>query len=498
MLKKLFCLIMLGCSVQSFSQVKQVARLELEENDDESGNVSVMGDHGFIAHAWGDKSDGMQAYHIVHYSPDLKVLHKQQVQIPKRFSLQQDIVAPDYSKVILLFTGPKDDFMVVTYLPDGKVSTSEGRLPVGIYIRHVVVLENTLFIRGVLKRKHMLLKLDIRTGKYAELQKLTDKTLSFYDMESMPENDLVIVPYTLGKKITEERFFLSFLDENGEKKFDDFHVKADPGKYPLNGSITWLSADHFIIVGSFSNDADRLASGIYLADVQKGKIKYIKYHLFAEMKNFFTYLSKNQQQRVEKKVERKSKKGKENALDVLITSHPVFEHQGNYVYIGEVYYPTYRQEPYTTTGPNGTMVTSYRSVFDGYQYSHAVITAMSPSGEKLWDHCFSMWLFHKPYKPQKNIRVLINGDEIQMLFSTGSSVSSAVVKGKEMSEKNYDRIEGMNEGDKTRWTGVTKTEYWYENYFLTYGWQKIKNTDEKGSKKRKVFFVSKLQFKEQE
>jgi hypothetical protein len=56
----------------------------------------------------------------------------------------------------------------------------------------------------------------------------------------------------------------------------------------------------------------------------------------------------------------------------------------------------------------------------------------------------------------------------------------------------------MNEGDKTRWTGVTKTEYWYENYFLTYGWQKIKNTDEKGSKKRKVFFVSKLQFKEQE
>jgi hypothetical protein len=301
---------MLGCSVQSFSQVKQVARLELEENDDESGNVSVMGDHGFIAHAWGDKSDGMQAYHIVHYSPDLKVLHKQQVQIPKRFSLQQDIVAPDYSKVILLFTGPKDDFMVVTYLPDGKVTTSEGRLPVGIYIRHVVVLENTLFIRGVLKRKHMLLKLDIRTGKYAELQKLTDKTLSFYDMESMPENDLVIVPYTLGKKITEERFFLSFLDENGEKKFDDFHVKADPGKYPLNGSITWLSADHFIIVGSFSNDADRLASGIYLADVQKGKIKYIKYHLFAEMKNFFTYLSKNQQQRVEKKVERKSKKGK--------------------------------------------------------------------------------------------------------------------------------------------------------------------------------------------
>ena len=54
-----------------------------------------------------------------------------------------------------------------------------------------------------------------------------------------------------------------------------------------------------------------------------------------------------------------------------------------------------------------------------------------------------------------------------------------------------DYIKSSNENEKATYT-TSGAEYWYDNYFLIYGSQSLKNQEDKS--RRKVFFVNKVLF----
>lgn len=84
---------------------------------------------------------------------------------------------------------------------------------------------------------------------------------------------------------------------------------------------------------------------------------------------------------------------------------------------------------------------------------------------------------------------------MKLLYCTGKNIKAVHVTNGVISEKNYGEIETEKEGDVIKWTGQTNSVYWYDNYFLVFGRQKIKNKEnEDGKKKRTVFFLSKISF----
>src|SRR5688572_18206957 len=116
-------------------------------------------------------------------------------------------------------------------------------------------------------------------------------------------------------------------------------------------------------------------------------------------------MNEKQQEKIEKKKEKKEASGEELNLSFYVTVHDITVKDGEYFFLGEFYYPTYRTESYTTMGANGTMVTHYRRVFDGYQYSHASVAGFDMSGKLLWSNTFEMWLNYKPFKVKQFIRM---------------------------------------------------------------------------------------------
>jgi len=107
-----------------------------------------------------------------------------------------------------------------------------------------------------------------------------------------------------------------------------------------------------------------------------------------------------------------------------------------YIFIGEAFYPTYRNETrmvtsYVNGRPSTTMQTTL--VFDH-------------DGEILFEH---------------------QTDEIKTNF----------------------------EGDKSKYS-FSEIENWYDNYFIAYGSQKIKNedTNNRNNKTRHVYFINKIKF----
>jgi hypothetical protein len=63
-----------------------------------------------------------------------------------------------------------------------------------------------------------------------------------------------------------------------------------------------------------------------------------------------------------------------------------------------------------------------------------------------------------------------------------------------LSEKTSAKINGSLDNDKVRFAS-SEIYFWYDNYFLSYGVQRIKNTkDDDVKRKRNVLFVNKITF----
>ncbi|HLG03662.1 MAG TPA: hypothetical protein VI731_08715, partial [Bacteroidia bacterium] len=368
-----------------------------------------------------------------------------------------------------------------------------GTLPPKFYVSSLSLLKSTLFVSGYMKKEQALVALNCITGK-SSIMALPGAGLrmSIQQMEPSEKEGILAVSILYGKKKLEKTFQVCFIGEDGKKVKEPLKLDKDPSKYILSASITWLSASNYIISGSYSVDKNYRSNGIYIAEFDNDQLKFIKYHNFADLKNFLDFLNKRQKEKLEKKVARKKSQGKEDLLDAFVITHPVFEHSGEFVLIGEIFFPTYRTETRVTYA-SGKAQTTYVTVFDGYQYSHATIIGMDMEGNKKWDHCFDMWLIYKPYSVIRNIREVHTGNDIRLFFSTGRILQSCVISTGKLTEKELGKIETEKEGDNVKWTGFTQSYYWYENYFICYGTQMIKNTeDKKVDRKRTVFFVSKI------
>ena len=208
-------------------------------------------------------------------------------------------------------------------------------------------------------------------------------------------------------------------------------------------------------------------------------------------------MPEKKQAKINAKKQKKKAQGKELEINYLMVSHDIMLINGTYLYVGEAYYPTYRTETYTSY-VNGKPVTRTRTVFDGYQYTHATIVGFNQQGEKLWDNTFEMWPSYKPYFRKKFITSSIEDDrKLNLLFSSRPEIKAMTFfsNGEVSKEEVYSFIETGSEKDKVKYS-YSNLEYWYGKYFLAHGRQLIKNKEEAiGNKKREVYFINKITYK---
>tara|TARA_R110000868_G_scaffold9097_5_gene46014 strand:+ start:20 stop:979 length:960 start_codon:yes stop_codon:yes gene_type:complete len=310
-------------------------------------------------------------------------------------------------------------------------------------------------------------------------------------------NEVYLFVQGINSKKSSEMFFLVLTDgkiKTPAQKIDktnDFNI--------ISISASKINDAEYIITGTYGEKSNYASVGLFFGKIENKKVDFLKFFNFLEFKDFLTYLPEKRQAKIERKKERKKKQGKEMTIDYNIASHNIIKTpEGNYIFLGEAFYPTYRTETYTTF-VNGQSVTQTRQVFDGYQYTHAMISKFSPKGELIWDRLFKMYASYKPFYIKRFITLYGDSENsLNMAFVDSKKINTKsinYINGEILKEENSDEIETGWEGDETK-KGITHMEYWYENYFIVYGNQVIKNKgDDKNKKgKRKVFFVSKVAY----
>lgn len=254
-------------------------------------------------------------------------------------------------------------------------------------------------------------------------------------------------------------------------------------------SILWVpDSDRYLLFGSYGERTT--TSGLFLGKLENEEFEIIQKYTFGEdFDSLLVAMPKLTQKWKNWLKKRAHKRGEKFELDLLTISHPITRlDDGGFLWVTELYHPTYRQVP--TTGANGTV--TYTSQFDGYQTSHAVLARIDSQGKLLWDRAFGMMPLEKPYFPKRFLTIKLSDDQVNFLYQRGRYMEdrSYDFAGKKLFESEQMQIL-TDEDEKASYSSKLDLKPWYGEYFIAAGYQKIKNKEDR-DKSRKVFSINKL------
>lgn len=496
--------ILLSTTFNSYCQDNKQLRIEFESKDGyENEEIHTFGKTGFILSSSATESEnGEKEWRYELYNSNLVSTKTNQIQLKKKFYNVVGFRNDNY--LFDLYKDKKNNFSFVSVKAEGlKIDQVEGKFPKKTIVSNMVVLKDKAFLNVRIKSKATIIIIDRETGSTSLVPiiigKYSSKKLQISRIQELENINEVLVFVKVQTKRKKNEMYLIRLNGDGEI-IDTILINEDIKENIISISGSNIADDEYIITGTYSRVNTTSSEGIFFGKLSKGKLEFLKFYTFTKMKEFFSYMSDKTKAKVEKKIEKKEKKGKELVLNYLIADHKVMQIGDDFLFLGEAYYPTYREERYTTTRVvNGVSktVTEYRTVFDGYQYTHATLSKFDKEGNMLWDQAFEMYPNHKPFYVKRFISISeLNNEKLELIFSNGGRIISKSFNfdGEVIEERKSESIQTVLSGDQVR-LSYSNINFWYDNYFLAYGHQVIKNKEDKTVKKKRiVFFIARIEF----
>jgi hypothetical protein len=255
----------------------------------------------------------------------------------------------------------------------------------------------------------------------------------------------------------------------------------------LTAKLSITEEGNAMILGTYSSGAKKFADGLFIAEYDGPKQRYIKYHNFADLKHFFDYLPEKAQARIEKKQAAKKESNKELSLQYRLLMHDLVVKNGQYLLVAEAYYPTYRYQQMGGMGGGYRAAPVGQMVFDGFQYTHAMIASFDKTGNLLWDSSFELEQ-QKYYTLREVVKLGFNGDSLVLAYNQRGDVSAKVIANGEVVAP-AKRVALEQSAEAVR-TFQTELYDWYGPYFLSWGYQRVR---EEG-KKKSVFYLHRIPF----
>lgn len=533
---KITIAIVIGISLINtcIAQQKQL-RIEIEaKSESDAYNIIPFGNKGVLLFfKYSDKKDKMyENYNFTMYSTNFKELWEQTINVKTTWQYHSYKYIGE--KLYLLFQKPylsdKTPLLLIAIdINKGTYNTNEYELPAKSVIKKFEITDNFLFIGGrtevsqasycfqgcfnmlIIPLIFDLSLIDIdpvmyiinrtngkgewisanlkKNGVVENIQKTDSNTISYMVNTYIKRNQQKILIYDIAANGKIDKIIP--LDENQDKK-----IINDARFYTLN-------SNEKLIIGTFSKGKYKSnyrqaklqpASGIYFAKTAGEKITYIKYHNFSAFKNLFNNMNAKNAAKTKKKIQKTQAKGKEYFFEFNILFHDLIIQNNQYIAVGELYYPEFRTVHYYTYDVYGRPILQTYQVFAGYRYTQALIACFDSEGNLLWDNQFNIKNI-LTFNLKERVKLIFDKDDIILVYSTDGKIASKIIRGSEVIEgDDFSKIETKYQDDKLIDDMESDIEFWYDNYYITYGYQRIKNRTQPGKNKRTVFYFSKIAF----
>ena len=495
-------------------------------NNDTPYRVIPLGSKGVLVANRGQRS----TYVLTKLNGDFERDWGVEVQLESGFEL----MATDYEgqSVFLLFGGGKNEYYQVVKVNVGPGFVENFFLQVldKFQITEFKTLGYSVFLSGMVRDEPVFVYTNLANKQTKMLPSVAKSGSVIQAIEIDTTNRLVNVAYALrrGKDV---RLVARTYNEEGTQ-LAQVVVDPDEDYSLLNGRLFVLSDSTKLMIGTYGfrgmqSNGSPTAQGIFISKITDGEVDFTQYHSFTDFQNFFKYMDPKQQARMEDRIKRKKERGDDLKLNCRVLVHDVIQKDGNFILVGEIYNPEYRynnnspfgfnngfggpmspfggfggynpfyspwglRNPYFGNPWYGTgRFNNNNQIFDGYTYTHAVVAGFDQKGELIWDNSLPFENVRTSELKEK-IKVKVNTDSTMSLFySNNGNIKSKIVKGNEVVEGLSNMSIGtLDANDKVRSTNTDDVEFWYDNHYLAWGYQRIAGEDGR----RSVFYLSKIAF----
>ena len=470
------------CSTVSRAQV--TARVEFPYREYKDTYTTPMGEYGVLEQMFDKKTqDDKRWFKIQHYNTNLKLVATDSMLISKDMELYT--CESDREICYSILRESDDSFLIVAYNTNThKTNVVEGEYTHKGSMRSLCIENGYLVFSSTQKKIERIGIVNLKNGdtKYSDIHidGVRDKKIFIL------ENTIIDGEINSLVKVEENVYLMRFgLDGSTRSRI---LLTKDMKEYICNASVS-KSGGKYFLTGTYTNKKEGMAQGIYFAQLEGDKFKFIKFYNFLNLKNFTEYMSSKKKAKVERRKEKAEKNGKEYSLNYHIASHKIMSENDYYYYLGEAYYPTYTT---TRDGFGGVYAT-----FNGYFYTHAVLVKFDNQGNIVWDNCFKMEPREKPFFVKAFVSASLKGNNVSTVFTDGKRLTSKLFRnsdGEVVKDRNTEILETIGDGESIKRARYTDSMHWYDENFIVHGNQTVKNS--KTNERRRVRYISKYTIKE--
>lgn len=259
----------------------------------------------------------------------------------------------------------------------------------------------------------------------------------------------------------------------------------------LFGRIININNETQIIAGVYGNRNSDYSKGLFLARIDSEKNHELFYYPFADLQNFFKYMKAKREKRVKERIERRRINGRKLRLQYRFLVHEFIPYKDEFILLGEAFYPKYKQMDQTY---GYGLVPGFNAVFDGYQYTHAIIIGFDELGKLMWDNSFEINDV-RTFTLEQFVKMDVQNDKIALLYLYKDKIRSKIIQNNKVLEgKVYNQLNlDFEETHSPEDVNINRLDYWYHDNFLIYGTQSIPHTRFSRAP-RQAFYVNKLRY----
>jgi len=371
---------------------------------------------------------------------------------------------------------------------------------VPITLRDFSVFENIAIFVGQVNYRPAIIIHDFVNEKTRVLPGIYGNQTEIVDVKTDPITNTINVIINERGYDRNLTFTIKSYNKNGEL-LRKIRLNPDRDISLLDGVSTILPSGIQFVAGTYTRRRSKYSRGMFIARLNPEAGEEIVYYNYADFKNFFKYMKKKRENRVKNRIARRREKGKKLKFNYKVLMHEIIERDGNFIALGEAYYPRYYSQNRSyrgiySYGPGyNPSYSNYN--FDGFRYTHAVVLGFDKQGIKLWDNSFEINDVVS-YQLEQYVNVSVEEDKIVLLYNFENNIKSKIIQGNEVldGKEDYDiRLQFEQDKLKKNIEDFGGLEYWYHKNFFAYGVQKIQNTlDADVTLNREVFFINKITY----
>jgi len=499
-LKYVNTILLLLISLSCFGQIDQQARYELllnENDENDSYQVSSLAENGILVYrrVLGQKEDQLELVKV-----DTLLQENWRGFIALEKSLQvAHIKVQDQLIFILLKSGnyTSGDFQVIaTNAENGnfKVYTIKNLIPFSP--TDFLVTSYGMMLGGYFNYRPLVLFFSFQTERAKILPGFFNEQGELNQIKPYENGSIDVI---LSAKNFERKKCLWIRNYSAEGDLIKTTVlEPDANKNLIFGRSVKMPDEAQVVAGVYGSRNTEYSRGIFVADINQFGEYNINYYNFSELQNFFSYMKAGREKRVKERIERRKIKGKKIRFNYRLLVQEVVPYGNQFIMLGEAFYPKY-----TYSSRNSYGAHSYYSnpmmrgdrIFDGYQYTHAVVIGFDANGKLKWDNSFEINDV-KTFDLQQFVKIAPTDNHIALLYLYNNLIRSKIIRDDQVLEgKTTDPVKSKFASDviKEKDTQNSKLDYWYPRHFFASGVQRVGNQQADGFY-RKVFFINKLKY----